>query len=405
MSEDRDRDYKPKQHSYRHLQQTSTDRPRRATRKELDYKESPILVESDEETKESTAEGAVESGVDTRGTTSLRGRNLERTWSEVSSEISVKTECWSPGRVERRTEGLIQGIQDLKFQFGQERMAKQDEASMGLILKLMLEMNAKQDADRIEREHRLAEEARIREEKREERAEKREQERKVQAEAREHKMIMALKETRPVIESAKLPNMEKGTDIESFLELFETALTVAQIPENKWLPRLHAALDTDTKLLVREVFTNPDASYTDAKLALTGQTHMSFSAASEAMMTLDDGKVMKMPIRQGAQRVANFLKKACDSAPTWGETHLYGAVAIIRYFMQSEVKTYLDLKGITKPEEYFRATEEWQRMHPGRSVWDHKVRGSAERSGYKGMGSPNRKQEVFFLWKAGALCP
>ena len=83
---------------------------------------------------------------------------------------------------------------------------------------------------------------------------------------------------------------------------------------------------------MREVFTNPDASYADAKLALTGQTHMSFSAASEAM-TLDDGKVMKMPIRQGAQRVANFLKKACDSAPTWGETHLYGAVAIIRYFI------------------------------------------------------------------------
>ena len=70
--------------------------------------------------------------------------------------------------------------------------------------------------------------------------------------------------------------------------------------------------------------------------------------------------------------------------------------------MQSEVKTYLDLKGITKPEEYFRATEEWQRTHPGRSVWDHKVRGSAERSGCKGMGSPNRKQgECFSCGKPG----
>ena len=216
------------------------------------------------------------------------------------------------------------------------------------------------------REDEREERALVREQKRQDEARIREEERTAQAEEREHKMVVALKETTPILKSVELPTMERGTDIESFLELFETALTVAKVPEDKWLTRLHAALDSETKLLVREVFVDPDASFNDAKLALTGQTHMSFSAASEAMMTLDEGKITKIPIRQGAQRIANFLKKACEQAPTWGETHLYGAAAIVRYYLQPDLKTYLDLKSVQKPEECFKAIEEWKRTHPGR---------------------------------------
>ena len=238
---------------------------------------------------------------------------------------------------------------------------------MAQILKLMMEMNAKQEADRVERDQRIAEEARmrvekmaeearIREEEREERAlireqkriddarlreedrkredERREHERKVQAEEREHKMIMALKEAKPGVETTRFPTMAKGDDIEPFLELFETALTVGNIPEGKWLPKLHAALDTDTKLTVREVFTNHNTTYQEAKAALLGQTNLSFSAASEATMTLDEGKITKMPLRQGIQRMANFLEKATEKAPSWKESYMYGAVAIARYFMQ-----------------------------------------------------------------------
>ena len=191
-------------------------------------------------------------------------------------------------------------------------------------------------------------------------------------------------------------------DIESFLELFETALTVAKIPEDRWITRLHTALDSDTKLMVREVFLNPDSTFEQAKAALTGQQHMSFSAASEAMMTLDEGKVTRMTIRQGAQRMASFLKKASEQAPTWGETHLYGAVAIMRYYMSPEMKTYLDLKGIGKPEDYFRAVEEWKRTHPGKTIWDLKLKSSFDRQTYRPGGNPNRKQgECYICRKPG----
>ena len=123
-------------------------------------------------------------------------------------------------------------------------MAKKEEMGVGDLLKLMIEMNNKDREDREKSKQRMAEEARIREEEREERALVKEQKRidearireaemKAQAEEREHKMVVALKETRPILESVKLPTMERGTDIESFLELFETALTVAKVPQGK----------------------------------------------------------------------------------------------------------------------------------------------------------------------------
>ena len=74
----------------------------------------------------------------------------------------------------------------------------------------------------------------------------------------------------------------------------------------------------------------------------------------------------------------------------------------MRYFMQSEVKTYLDLKGVSKPEECFRAIEEWKRTHPGRVVWDSKIRGTSDRPGFRGMSGSTRKPgECFSCGKPG----
>ena len=177
---------------------------------------------------------------------------------------------------------------------------------------------------------------------------------------------------------------------------------MGNIPEGKWLPKLHAALDTDTKLTVREVFTNPDTTYQEAKAALLGQTNLSFSAASEAVMTLDEGKITKMPLRQGIQRMANFLEKATEKAPSWKESFMYGAVVIARYFMQPELKTYLDFKGIATPDEFFKSTEEWKRTHPGRPVWEYKTRGAPDRQMYKMNTNPTRKPgDCFYCGKPG----
>ena len=443
MSEGSDRVEKPTTHK-REATVSVTERPKRLTRREVDYSNSG---EGSSAPNQQPGQGVVKREfVSQSYQRSVRECSVESLWG--GSDTLETLECWSPRTVQHRTGVVIEAAREVQTQLQQLKMAQKEELSVADLMKMMIEISTrekeeararevrekderireKEEAkarevrekeDRLNREirteeesrirlERMAEDARIREEEREERArvreEKRaeearlrEEERRTEAEERERKMVQALKETRPVVESIKIPTMEKDADIESFLELFETALAVAKIPEEKWLARLHTALNTETKLLVREVFTDPDATYADAKLALTGQTHMSFSAASEAMMTMDDGRIAKMPIRQGAQRIASYLKKACEKAPTWGDTHLYGATAIMRYYMNSELKTYLDLKGIEKPDEYFRSVDEWKRTHPGRNIWDAKLKGTFERQTYRPGGYANRKQGECYL--------
>ena len=409
------------------------ERPRRLTRKQVDYSNSG------EGSSRQEIEGEVVVKAEWKR---LRECSTEALWGDSASDITEReNSCESPSTVGRRTDILIEGVDQLKSQLKQIKMSKREEVSMTELMKMMIDLNAKRDEEvrerdrrekeervvrekiekeeQIARERRMEEEtrlrmermkeeaiireeereerARIREEKRTEQAMIREEERKAQAEERERKLVLALKETKPIIENVKLPVMEKGTDVESFLELFETALIVAKVPEDKWVARLHTAVDSDTKLLAREAFVNPTTTYEEAKAALTGQQHMSFSAASEAIMTLDDGKVTRMSVRQGAQRVANCLKKACELAPTWGDTHMYGAVAVMRFYMHPEIKTYLDLKGIEKPEDYFRAVDEWQRTHPGKQVWDIKPRSLNDRQSYKQTGINSRRQGECYI--------
>ena len=74
MSVDKDGEYQPKRHSQKRFNTTLADRPKRMTRKVLDYKEEPVLVESDEDSEktEDATEGIVERVPVVRlGTTSL----------------------------------------------------------------------------------------------------------------------------------------------------------------------------------------------------------------------------------------------------------------------------------------------------------------------------------------------
>ena len=72
-----------------------------------------IESEEEQETPESNSEGAVP--VSRRGTGSLRIEQVQREWSDTSSDVTVKSECWLPQTVERRTDILFQGIQEVNL--------------------------------------------------------------------------------------------------------------------------------------------------------------------------------------------------------------------------------------------------------------------------------------------------
>jgi len=81
-------------------------------------------------------------------------------------------------------------------------------------------------------------------------------------ERREKRMLLAIKEAQPAvpqtvrIENVKVPKMTKNEDAEIFIKLFEAALNDNGIREDKWKEKLHAALDTTSKLKVKGVITD-----------------------------------------------------------------------------------------------------------------------------------------------------
>ena len=451
MSEEsEDKEYKPTL-TGRKITQLAVDRPRRNTRKQVDYKESTVILdEAGSHTGSSELQLADRTPIRERSGESIREirhSSSESIWG--SSERSVSFDCWSPGTVETRTKALVEGVEEVKLQLSQIRMAKKEELSVADLMKMMIDVNNR-DKEEARKEK---EAARIREEEREERAIAREEDRRrqeiereekrlqdrqdreeerrreeniredrrieretrerEQAAEREVQLLATLKAAQPAVpqtihlDNTKLPVMTRGEDLELFLELFESALTAGGVPEAKWVPKLHASLDTETKLAIKETITRPGATYAEIKGALVGQTHLTFAAASESLMTLEQGAITKLPIRQAVQKVARLFEKISTEATSMREMCLYSAVAVTRVALSREAKQYIDVKGSCEWNSFCCSLEEWQRTNPGRPVWDYKGRFSTERPAYtnrppfRPIGHVRKQGDCFFCGKPG----
>ena len=104
MSED-DREYRPLKFKGKAVK-AAIDRPRRATRRDQTYTESPVKVERDKETENqesaaNTEEGAEKELVARRlSRREARAHSTESIWG--GSERSDSLGCWSLGTFERR---------------------------------------------------------------------------------------------------------------------------------------------------------------------------------------------------------------------------------------------------------------------------------------------------------------
>ena len=385
MSRSGDEDYRPQKYSIRKQTGLVETRPTRRARTVKSYKEEIHILTSDEGSSSTETEGDASER--------LGGLGLDRLESDRSSELSLNKEWWSPGTVQTRTDSLIQGIQHLKFQFGQERMAKKEEASMTEVFQQMLQMQLQSEEKRIARElqneeNRLAreEERRAEDLRREDRRVVREQEIREENERREEKFLLALKEAQPVVpqtvhvENTRLPKMTEGEDIATFIELFEAATEDNRIPPGQWKGKVHAALDSKTKLKVRDTITNTGSTYGELKEALIGCTSLSFSHASESVMTGERGETMTLPIRQAVQKWQRLIERMTTEARTIKEACSYMAVAVARYNTTSDLKTYLDMKGDFSKDLFCRNVDEWLATRPPGVKWAKK--GEGNYSGY-----------------------
>ena len=408
-------------------------RPVRSTRRLVDYRNSG------EGGANYTEQGVVKKEwLDRASTREARDCSVESLWGSTGSEATETGSWWTPRTFQRRTDYLLEGVDQLRIHLDQIKMSKKEEASMADLMSIMLEMS-KQDKEEsrkreVEREERaiqreedrrredqLREDRRIERETREREAAAEREDRRIERETREREaaaerevqLLATLKAAQPAVpqtihlDNTKLPTMESGEDVQVFLELFESALTAGKVPEDKWLPKLHSALNTETKLAVKEAITNPAADYEEVKQALIGQTHLTFTAASESLMTLDNGKITTVPIRQAVQKVARLFEKITSQATTIRECALYSAVAVLRFALGREVKQYADIKGAFEWNEFSGAVEEWQRTNPDKQLWDSKYKQPSERGmhkehqTYKPFSQTRKQGECFACGKYG----
>ena len=383
MSERGDTTYKPKPHQLKRQIPSVGRRPARSTRKETDYSETIVLSD----TEEQSVEGQ-------RGEV-LRDCREDSIETFSLDTVSVKSEIWSPRTFDKKTDNIIQNLTELREQNYTVRMAKQTETSMTNLLAMMVKMQSDSEQKALDRE-----EKRIEREQEERNRRETEQARRDEQRDREtRQMITALKDSIPAIpqtvhiENIKLPKMVEGEDVEIFIELFEAALTDNEVPADKWRGKLHAALDTGSKLKVREIITNPDSTYQDIRTALLGCGTLTFSASSEAIMTADRGQTLELPIRQAVDKTIRLLEKATSEAATIREACQYMAVAVNRYFMNPQLKQYIDLKGNFTKEEFCRTAEEWQSTQTPGTKWSKRTT-PYERYGSK--ASPVKKNGTCF---------
>ena len=381
----------------------SDTRPIRITRKPVDYRNSGEGGQAEGQTHQT--QGVVKRELLRQGETrNLRETSTESVWG------GSHTQSWSPQTIRQRTSTICEGVQELTEQL---EMAKKEEISVTDLMALMLEMakNDKADARRreeereeraIEREEKRLREQVDREDERRRQEEEKEEERRREQQEREdaqarreeareretREMIRALREAQaPVpqtvhIKNTRLPKMVQGEDVEVFMELFEAALTDNGIPDNKWKGKLHASLDTNTKLKVRDHIKDPATTYQDIKDALIGCGALTFSNASETLLTADRGKLLNLPFRQAVHKLHRLVEKISSEATTVSESCMCTAVAIARYHMDPDLKRYVDVKGEFSKDKICQTAEEWQATQPPGARWA-KIKHLEEKTAHK----------------------
>ena len=325
-----------------------------------------------------------------------------RTPSPIESEGTLQSE--SPLSEYNSASHTSQGTDS-----GVGSMAKVSETDK--LAKILASVLEKTEIDRVRDEQRRVEREQEQMRREERRAretrdliEQAEQNRARDEERRDREtkeMIQAIREAQPAvpqtvyIENTKLPNMSEGEDIEVFLDLFEVAMTDNNIPEAKWRGKMHASLDTETKLKVRDLIRDPAVTYQELKDSLIGCGALTFSNASETLMNADRGKILSLPLRQAIHKWHRLLEKMSCEATTISEMCMYIAVAIARYNANPDLKKYQDTKGDFSKDIFCCTADEWQANQPSGTKWSK--RGEHTSSPYERPDSkPVRKPGTCF---------
>ena len=375
MSKRGDRDYRPKQATKGQIPPAKM-RPVRVTRQERDYREDHVVLSSEEETTQTATEGVVYGDSSDLNT-------LNQSLVIHPPLLLLRVNPFGPNTVSQKTSNVFKGLAEIQTQLINARMNSHSETSFADIMRQMLDMQNSS----------------------EERAREREDREKRDRDDREERLLLALKNAQPVvpqmvhIQNIKLPRMTENEDVEVFIELFEAALIDNDIDHDKWKGKLHTALDTASKLKVRDLIIDRTSSYDQIKQALVGCGTLTFSASSESIMTADRGQTLTLPIRQAIQKTVRLLEKMTQEAETNAEVYQYIAIAMVRFFLNPDLKQYMDLKGRIDKENFCKGVEEWLTTQVPGTKWCKKPSLSDKVPGKGSLSKQN--SSCYFCGKKG----
>ena len=235
------------------------------------------------------------------------------------------------------------------------KMAKQPDPRMASVMQMLLQMRADDgEAERVRQDER----------------DKREQEREERAQRDTREMISTLRAAQHAVPQTvtivnqKLPEMKEREEIDTFVAMFDAALRANNVPHNQWTAKVHSQLNVSTKLKIQHVLQDEHATYEDIKEALLGCSNMTFSAASETLLTGDKGKVYTLPHRQCRDKLFKLTQKVLSNAVTLKDATEAVVVALMRHNLNPTLKTYVDLKGTFWIDDFSRTIDEWEASQP-----------------------------------------
>ena len=180
------------------------------------------------------------------------------------------------------------------------------------------------------------------------------------------------------------------------------------LPREQWKAKIHVALNSKTKLRVRDTITNPASTYDELKEALLGCRALTVGNASESLMTSDKGETLALPSRQAQLRYEKLLERVAKDATSPREIYSLIASAVVRYHTVPELKLYLDMKGQYQKEALHANIDEWLTSKPPGMTWSGKRERRSqpyERSypSYPGFrhNSGRKSGECFYCGKLG----
>jgi len=207
-----------------------------------------------------------------------------------------------------------------------------------------------------------------------------------------------------------LPKLKEGGEIDTFIAAFETALNIAQVPEEEWKTRLVSNIPIESIVRIGSTVNVDDVDYEGLKWALLGCSQISYCTAAEDWSSGEKGKVFTKDVRAAGSRLMHLHKNLVREAVDHHQISEATVVARMREQLVPELKTYIDLSRRFEYHDFILACEEWARSQPG-EVACFKQQAPPNQVHAKGTGSShsqgsqpqNRPRPTCFSWSAGPV--